>query len=396
MSDQHMLIVSCQETAHDELSRILLSGNKDYLIDSCLKVDEIAETVRTAIEAGKPYSVAWVEMRLNSSWNGLQAVQKVWETDPNMEIVIWGEYLRDSMEEVSHSLSFSHRFVFLRRPFDVMVVKAMAATLTVRWEFDERIRQQLQAQQSKATELEKLLLQYQKMAQLGEMTAGIAHELNHPLGVIQMMSERIEAASSKSPADQLEIAQSSKRIEEACEFATQVTRSVRVFSRNGVTEKAIPFSVQDVIQNTLALCSDKLSTQNIQLNVSEIQSDLIVECRPSQIIQVMLNLLNNAIDAQDESERKWIQIHVHDFSDQVEISVTNGGPSIPPEVQKKLFERFFTTKQPGKGTGLGLSLSQEIIQAHQGNLKFDELNKNSRFYFLLPKKQKTSVGEMSV
>ncbi|HEX4924120.1 MAG TPA: ATP-binding protein, partial [Bdellovibrionales bacterium] len=116
-------------------------------------------------------------------------------------------------------------------------------------------------------------------------------------------------------------------------------------------------------------------------------AELVIACRPTQISQVLLNLLNNAHDAVAEQTEKWVKLDVRDLGDSVELSVTDSGAGIPPEIQEKIMQPFFTTKQIGEGTGLGLSISKGLVDSHHGQLRLDAKSKNTRFVVLLPKTQ---------
>ncbi len=121
------------------------------------------------------------------------------------------------------------------------------------------------------------------------------------------------------------------------------------------------------------------------------RADLPFECRPAQVLQVLVNLLNNAFDAIQNNTEKWVRLGVEDAGDQLVISVTDSGKGIPSETAQQTLQAFFTTKPPGKGTGLGLSLSREIAESHHGSLTIDTKKPNTCFVLRLPKKQ-AAVG----
>jgi C4-dicarboxylate-specific signal transduction histidine kinase len=120
----------------------------------------------------------------------------------------------------------------------------------------------------------------------------------------------------------------------------------------------------------------------------EIPASWEVECHPSQISQVLLNLLNNAYDAALAQPDRWIELDARDQGSLVEISVTDSGPGIPRELARKIMDPFFTTKPPGKGTGLGLSISSNIMTDHGGSLSLDQNSPHTRFVMSLPKIQR--------
>jgi signal transduction histidine kinase len=111
---------------------------------------------------------------------------------------------------------------------------------------------------------------------------------------------------------------------------------------------------------------------------------LAIECRPSQIEQVIINLLNNAFDAVSPLSDKWVRLDFTNFHDKIQIAVTDSGEKISPEIVEKLMLPFFTTKEIGKGTGLGLSISKGIVEDHQGKMYFDSFSSHTRFVVELP------------
>jgi signal transduction histidine kinase len=119
-----------------------------------------------------------------------------------------------------------------------------------------------------------------------------------------------------------------------------------------------------------------------------------LECRPTQITQVLLNLLNNARDAAEESEERWVQLDVTELADWIRISVTDSGKGIPVEIREKIMSPFFTTKAVGKGTGLGLSITKSIVDSHRGTLILDEESVQTRFVIELPKRQPQEAHEL--
>lgn len=143
-------------------------------------------------------------------------------------------------------------------------------------------------------------------------------------------------------------------------------------------------AVRDIINDTLELCSKKFEIKKIEL-VIECEQNIFIKCRPSEISQVLLNLLNNSIDAIENLDKRWIKIKSIVDAGHVEISVTDSGGRIPAENQDKLMQPFFTTKAIGKGTGLGLSVSRGIILSHGGQFFLDTNCMNTRFVIHLPK-----------
>ncbi|RYZ66100.1 MAG: HAMP domain-containing histidine kinase, partial [Proteobacteria bacterium] len=130
------------------------------------------------------------------------------------------------------------------------------------------------------------------------------------------------------------------------------------------------------------LCREKFRYKGVDLRVGAIP-DVNLICRPTELSQVLLNLLNNAFDAVEEAEanqsQRWVQVAVRVEGEWVSLTVTDSGTGIPETVASRMLEPFYTTKELGKGTGLGLSISKGIVETHGGQLYYDRSNPNTSF-----------------
>ncbi len=231
------------------------------------------------------------------------------------------------------------------------------------------------------------ITQSAKMASLGEMAGGIAHEINNPLAILRGRFEQLRSVLNH-PEINRDMAL------KFCESGVQMTdrlkriiQGLRQFSRDGAQDPMVPVKLTDIINDTLVFCSEKFKTRGIQLEVPEIPPDLSIAGRHTQISQVILNLLNNAFDAVCNLSDKWVKLQVVLPEGQpniCKILVTDSGPGISKETADKLFQPFFTTKGVGQGTGLGLSISLGIIKDHGGVLTYDRSCPNTRFVIDLP------------
>ncbi len=219
-----------------------------------------------------------------------------------------------------------------------------------------------------------------QLAALGEMSSGIAHEIRNPLAAIHLAATEIAV----HPADPTQVAQLGERIQRIVMRASRIIDSLRSFSRDASGDPFVMASVERVIADTLELCGKRLIEQGVVLTVSPVPPDLVVECRPVQVSQVLMNLLGNAYDAVSLATDRWVRIDVHTDRSRLELAVTDSGPGIPQEARPRIFEPFFTTKGPDRGTGLGLSLSHGLIDAHNGTLDLDTESPHTRFVIRIP------------
>lgn len=237
-----------------------------------------------------------------------------------------------------------------------------------------------------------------KMATLGEMAGGVAHEINNPMTVIDGMAKMIRRYGEMRPIPIEKILSSAEKIEKHSSRVSKIVRGLRTFSRDGSDDPFEEISVKHIIEDSLELCQERILKKGIKLiDFDHLPEDLQIEGQMIPLTQVFINLLNNAHDAilEVELEQKWIQMEIEDVGDFVQISIIDSGPGIPKEIREKILQPFFTTKEVGKGTGLGLGIVQGIIQKHKGNLIIDPSCPNTKFVITLPKKQVFSASSVA-
>ncbi len=230
--------------------------------------------------------------------------------------------------------------------------------------------------------MEQIVLQSEKMAAVGQLAGGVAHEINNPLGVILGFAQGV--AKRISPGDPFEMPL--KSIEREALRCKQLVQDLLTFSRIGKMEKDHT-NLNEAIEGALSLVMAYAKTKNVQL-VKEFASDIpTVFINRSQIQQVIVNLSNNAMDAMPSGGTLTLRTKYSMLNEKeaVEIQIQDTGQGIPNEIQAKIFEPFFTTKEVGKGTGLGLSLVFEIVQKHEGRISVEsEIGKGALFRICLP------------
>jgi C4-dicarboxylate-specific signal transduction histidine kinase len=229
-----------------------------------------------------------------------------------------------------------------------------------------------------------------RMSALGEMAAGIAHEVNNPLTVISGRARQLTLmAQGREEITPEKILQCTDRIESTVKRIAAIVRSLRSFSRDGTQDPFENAKLSQIFQDVLEMCSSRFKNHGVDLIVPEIPEDFTFDCRATQIGQILLNLLNNAYDAiSDKEGEKWVRVDLDLKSDPFSVRIVDCGTGIPPEVVKKIMEPFFTTKDVGKGTGLGLSISKGIAEGHQGRFYVDASAPNTTFVLELPRTQK--------
>ncbi len=224
-----------------------------------------------------------------------------------------------------------------------------------------------------------------RLAQLGEMASSIAHEINNPLAIISGYSFIILRELKKEPPNLVRIDDTIRQIERTTSRITKIITGLRAYARDGSQDPMEAVPLQSLLDDALSLTETRLKAKGIMLKVmSHHPPDSAVNCRSVQIVQVLVAILNNAIDAVKDLSDPWIELQTDVLNKNAKITITDAGTGIPQDVAKRLFEPFFTTKPVGVGTGLGLSIAHGIIADHNGSISLDHSAKNTRFVIEIP------------
>ncbi len=229
-----------------------------------------------------------------------------------------------------------------------------------------------------------------RLAQLGEMAGGIAHEINNPLAIISGFNDRLRTSLETGALDLEEVKLCTERISKTIGRIAGIVKGLRVVAREGSSDPFEATTLGSLVNDTLGLCLERAKNRGVRI-LTEGDLDLEVECRVVQISQVLTNLISNGIHAVENSTDRWIRIHAEKDSDFVVLLVSDSGQGVPESIRSKIFQPFFTTKSAGEGTGLGLSISTSIIKDHQGTLSLDNTKPNTTFVIRLPKTQNKNV-----
>lgn len=235
-------------------------------------------------------------------------------------------------------------------------------------------------QQTHELEIERSKAQHSaKLATLGELAAGIAHEINNPMAIIAGNIPLFKKFKDNSDIFESKISASLK----ACERVSKIVNGLRKFSRS---HESAPYRVEtlsNIIVETLVMIETKAKFNSVLIE-TQFESFAKILCDENEIEQVLINLVNNAIDAISALPEKWIKINLFEDQNELVLQIVDSGSGISPEIENKLFHPFFTTKPVGEGTGLGLSITKGILDQHKASLKLNRQMKNTCFEIRFP------------
>ncbi len=327
---------------------------------------------------------------------------------------IVSRFILRPLKNLSHALGQFHRrsevkplpssgiseLDLLTRNFNHMASEVVQA----QQELSEKI-EQLESANKEIKQAQTMLVHSAKMASLGQLVAGIAHELNNPIGFIfsnlkhlkdysnnlirlvqQAQSDDFEKVKEEIEFDYL--TEDLPRLIKSCEDGAKRTRDIvlglRNFSRLEEA-KGKKISIEESLDNTLQLLSGEIKARiTIHKNYKSLPP---LVCYASQINQVFMNLLSNAVQAIEGKGEIWLETSLYDENKEKQalITIRDSGKGIAPSALEKIFDPFFTTKTVGKGTGLGLSISYGIIEQHGGDIKVkSDLGKGTEFIVRIP------------
>jgi C4-dicarboxylate-specific signal transduction histidine kinase len=228
---------------------------------------------------------------------------------------------------------------------------------------------EVQRREQELREKQEQLVQAGKLAILGELTTGVAHELNNPLNNIGLFVgnaiDLIELGMADTDAER--ILQELHSAMQQVRKATEIISHLRTFGRAASVSRE-PVVINQVVVRAISLMREQLRLRQIEVDVQFPEEDLVVIGNAIQLEQVFINLLTNARDAMVSSPRKVITIAGTTMERMVNVTVYDTGPGIAANLEQRIFDPFFTTKEVGAGTGLGLSITYGIIKEHQGTI----------------------------
>ena len=451
--NRRILLVDDNPSIHEDFRRVLarndehqaldafeadLFGSADaspaaqaYELKSAFQGKDALDDVRAALAEGRPYAMAFVDVRMPPGWDGIETIERIWKEQPDLEVVVCTAYSDYSWEETLARLGHNDRLNNLKKPFDNIEVLQLAHALTEKSHLRKRaertvadLEAHLKAEVEKGEQRELELRQAQKLEAVGRLASGIAHEINTP---IQFVSDslhfvreaftdtfplldkyqrlRIAVPARAFPVGQLAALEAAEeaadlpylaenvpkaldRIVEGLERVAAIVRSMKMFAHPGETQKT-PTDINEALAATLTIARHEYKY------VADVETDFgaipLVSCHAGEVNQVFLNVIVNAAHAIGDvvagtPARGTIRVTTRRDEGHVVIAIADTGAGIPEAARAHIFDPFFTTKAVGKGTGQGLAIARNVIvKTHGGTLTFDtEVGRGTTFTICLP------------
>ena len=414
----------------------------DYEIDSAFQGPDAVALVQAAREQGRPFAMAFVDVRMPPGWDGIETINHLWRIDADLQVVICTAYSDHTWPEIIRRLAPTDGLLILRKPFDAVEIRQMAHTLTSKWLLRNEARrhlielqsemkrrtlelvrttEELKRESAERARVETELRLAQKLEAVGMVASGIAHEISTP---IQFVGDSVEYLRNAFEAlrevngkfhemlvgneqgnaqravelakQRLSLAASENDIVAALDGMVEGTRRIgsvlgamKEFMHPVNREKS-PADINHALGNTLIVARSEYRY------VARVETDLapnlpFVMCHIGDLNQVFLNLVVNAAHAvgdlfKSNHQLGLIRVSTRREGNEVVVEIADNGPGIAEDIRGRLFQPFFTTKAAGRGTGQGLSIARAIVvDRHGGAISFDtQVGRGTTFRVRLP------------
>jgi len=371
------------------------SDTEGFEIDSSFQGQEGLEKVRFAADEGRPYALAFIDIRMPPGWDGIETTQRLWQVCPDLQVVICSAHSDYQWCDIVEKLGPTEKLLILKKPYDNIEVLQLANALTMKWNLAREACIRQTELEQKTVELTRLLEEANMLRKVAEeanatkseFLANMSHELRTPLhGILSFSNFGIKKHGNATPEKLLDYFE---KIQQSGSILLELLNDLLDLAKlesGRMAFEPMPADLGLLVASVKDEFGSLVSEQNLIIEHDELEckSPLMIDAKKMK--QVLRNLLSNAVKFSPEGGS--IGISVQQKSNSVVFSISDQGPGIPENELKAVFDKFVQsskTKSGAGGTGLGLAISREIVGAHNGRIWAENRPENGAiFSFEIP------------
>ncbi|MBF0383926.1 MAG: response regulator [Magnetococcales bacterium] len=370
--------------------RSQLFGNEDpqqkeveYEITTCQQAQDVVDKVTESLQKEKPYSVVFLDVRMPPGQDGIWAAEKIRHLDPNVGIVIVTGFSDHGLDEISQRVMPRDKLLYLKKPFSPEEILQITASFSEKWSIEQALKNRTAELESSLEILQKTqdhMIQTERLTALGELVAGISHEINTPLGIsftaishlqnqARQLTELLKIGKlSRSAMERLlnDIVSSSDLVYGNLERATQLIQSFKAVSVDQTSQQKRKFNLRTYLDEIFSSLRPKFKNTQHEVNI-ECPENLIIDSYPGIISQIITNFVVNSLThGFAKGTSGAISIKVISSPDWIKMVYQDDGLGLDQETKKRIFEPFFTTARDQDGSGLGMHIVYNLITQELG------------------------------